>query len=64
MTAMTWGGEVLARLRDETLEAIELAIAPVLSQHRNAIFLNEPLFRRIEHLHRQRDALTISTTRP
>lgn len=35
---------------NEALEAIEMAIAPVLAQHRNSIFQNEKLFRRIEHL--------------
>jgi peptidyl-dipeptidase Dcp len=38
-------------------EAIEREVAPVLARHRSAILLNEALFRRVDDLHRRRDAL-------
>jgi peptidyl-dipeptidase Dcp len=44
---------------DDT-EAIEREIAPVLARHRNAIMLNEPLFRRVDDLYVQRDSLGLS----
>jgi peptidyl-dipeptidase Dcp len=38
----------------EALEAIERDVAPLLAKHRSAIYLNEPLFRRVDALkHRQ-----------
>jgi len=35
---------------NEALEAVERDIAPILAKHRSAIFLNEPLFRRVDAL--------------
>ncbi|ACK52571.1 Peptidyl-dipeptidase Dcp [Methylocella silvestris BL2] len=42
---------------DETLEAVERDMAPILSRHRSAFFLNEALFARVAALHAQRDSL-------
>ena len=42
---------------DETLKAIEREMAPVLSKHNSAIYLNDPLFRRIDAVKTKRDAL-------
>src|SRR5688572_16106698 len=42
---------------NEALQAIEREMAPVLAQHRSAIFMSEPLFRRVDELHRKRAAL-------
>lgn len=39
------------------LQAIEREIAPVLSRHRSAIFMNPALFARVDDLHRRRDSL-------
>ncbi len=45
---------------DDTLDAIERDIAPVLSRARSAIYQNEKLFRRVEALHAQRDTLGLT----
>lgn len=45
---------------NEAIEAIELAIAPILAKHRNAIYLNEELFRRIEDLHARQATLGLT----
>jgi peptidyl-dipeptidase Dcp len=45
---------------NDALEKIELEIAPVLAKHRNAIYLNEPLFRRIEDLAKRRAELGLT----
>jgi peptidyl-dipeptidase Dcp len=42
---------------DETLKAIEREMAPVLSKHNSAIYLNDQLFRRIDAVKTRRDAL-------
>jgi len=42
---------------DETLKAIEREMAPVLSKHNSAIYLNDGLFRRIDALKTRRDEL-------
>ncbi len=42
---------------DDTLQAIEREMAPRLSKHASAIYLNEALFRRIDALWARRDAL-------
>jgi peptidyl-dipeptidase Dcp len=44
----------------DALEAIELAMAPLLAQHRNAIHLNEALFRRIDNLKARQDELGLN----
>jgi peptidyl-dipeptidase Dcp len=45
---------------NDRIQAIELEIAPRLAQHRNAIFLNEALYRRIESLYERRDAMNLT----
>jgi peptidyl-dipeptidase Dcp len=45
---------------NDELEAIERGIAPRLARHRNAIFLNEALFRRIAALKEREDELELS----
>ncbi len=42
---------------NEALEEIERDVAPILSRHRDTIFLNEALFRRVEALVAQQDQL-------
>jgi peptidyl-dipeptidase Dcp len=42
-------------------EAIEREIAPVLARHRNAILMNEALFRRVDDLHGRRDSLGLDS---
>jgi peptidyl-dipeptidase Dcp len=44
---------------NDALQKIEREIAPVMARHRNEIFLNEKLFRRIEDLHKRKDALAL-----
>ena len=39
---------------NDAMQAIEREMAPVLAKHRNAIFMNEPLFRRVDALHAAR----------
>ncbi len=45
---------------NDGLQAIEREMAPRLAKHRNAIFMNEALFRRVENLHGVRDRLGLS----
>ena len=45
---------------NDELQAIERSIAPVLARHRNAIYLNEALFKRVDALHRDKDKLGLS----
>jgi peptidyl-dipeptidase Dcp len=45
---------------NEALQAIEREMAPVLAKHRNAIFMNAALFRRVDALHRRKDTLGLS----
>ncbi|HWT29578.1 MAG TPA: M3 family metallopeptidase, partial [Propylenella sp.] len=45
---------------NDALQAIEREMAPRLAQHRNAIYLNEALFRRVDNLAQRRDALPLS----
>jgi peptidyl-dipeptidase Dcp len=44
----------------DAIQAIEREMAPRLAKHRNAIFMNEPLFRRVETLYGRRDRLGLS----
>ena len=46
---------------NDALQAVEREIAPVLAKHRNAIFMNEKLFRKVDALHGQRDALGLTS---
>ena len=42
---------------DETLQAVEREIAPLVARHWNAIYLNPALFARVDALYRRRDQL-------
>ncbi|HEX2726845.1 MAG TPA: M3 family metallopeptidase, partial [Beijerinckiaceae bacterium] len=42
---------------NDALQAIEREMAPRLAKHRNDIFMNEALFRRVEAVHDRRDTL-------
>jgi len=42
---------------NDAIQAIERDMAPLLAKHRNSIFMNEALFRRVDALHRERDDL-------
>ena len=48
---------------NDALQAIEREMAPILAKHRNAIFMNEALFRRVEALHVRRQAIGLSPRR-
>jgi peptidyl-dipeptidase Dcp len=45
---------------NDALQGIEREMAPVLAKHRNAIFMNEALFRRVDALHRRKAELGLS----
>lgn len=45
---------------NDALQAIERDMAPLLAKHRNSIFMNEALFRRVDALYRQRDSLGLN----
>jgi peptidyl-dipeptidase Dcp len=72
VTAMELAGQTLRRVSavffnlcgtdgNEETEAIEREIAPVLARHRTAILMNEALFRRVDELHRNSEALNLSS---
>ena len=44
----------------DALQAIEREISPLLARHDNQIYLNEPLFQRIDDLHRRRHELGLT----
>jgi len=46
---------------DDTLDEIERDIAPLLSRHNSAIYMNDALFRRVETLHAQRETLGLTS---
>jgi peptidyl-dipeptidase Dcp len=46
---------------DDALLAIERDISPRRARHWNGILLNEPLFRRIDDLHRRREGLALTS---
>ena len=69
--ALELSGSLLARVADvffnlagahtsDVLQAIERNMAPVLSAHESAVFLNAKLFARIRDLHRRRDTLKLN----
>jgi peptidyl-dipeptidase Dcp len=71
VSAMELSGQTLRRVSavffnlcgtdgNDATEAIEREIAPVLARHRTAILLNEALFRRVDTLWQDRDALGLS----
>ncbi len=45
---------------NEAMQAVERDMAPVLAKHRNAIFMNETLFRRVEQLYAARESLGLT----
>ena len=45
---------------NDEIQAIEREMAPILARHRNDIYLNEALFRRIEALEAEKDGLGLS----
>src|SRR5688500_10894880 len=45
---------------NDAIQAIEREMAPVLAKHRNSIFMNEKLFRRVDDLHGRRRDLGLS----
>jgi peptidyl-dipeptidase Dcp len=45
---------------NDALQAIEREMAPVLAKHRNSIFMNEALYRRVAALHDKRESLTLN----
>ncbi|QFU15276.1 M3 family metallopeptidase [Microvirga thermotolerans] len=45
---------------NDAIQAVEREMAPRLAKHRNSIFMNEALFRRVDALHRNRDDLGLS----
>ena len=45
---------------NDALQAIERDMAPVLAKHRNSIFMNEALFRRVAALYDRRDSLGLN----
>jgi peptidyl-dipeptidase Dcp len=45
----------------DALQEVERSISPLLARHNNEIYLNETLFRRIDGLHRQREALRLTS---
>jgi peptidyl-dipeptidase Dcp len=48
---------------NDALQAIEREVAPRLAKHRNAIFMDAALFRRVERLHGRRDGLGLDAER-
>jgi peptidyl-dipeptidase Dcp len=48
---------------NDALQGIEREMAPVLAKHRNAIFMNEALFRRVDALHRRKAELGLRPSR-
>ena len=48
---------------NDTIQAIEREMAPRLAKHRNAIFMNEALSRRVDALHAGRDSLGLDPER-
>ncbi len=68
IAALERSGQTLARvsnlfyvfastITDDALQAVERDVAPLLARHDNDLYLNAPLFRRIDDLHRRRDTL-------
>ncbi|MFC1457485.1 M3 family metallopeptidase [Microvirga arabica] len=45
---------------NDALQAIEREMAPVLAKHRNSIFMNEALYRRVAALYEKRESLGLS----
>ncbi|MBL0403424.1 M3 family metallopeptidase [Microvirga aerilata] len=45
---------------NDAIQAVEREMAPILAKHRNSIFMNEALYRRVEALYRDRESLGLS----
>ncbi len=45
---------------NDAIQAVEREMAPILAKHRNSIFMNEALFRRVDSLHAQRASLGLT----
>ncbi|UVF19410.1 M3 family metallopeptidase [Microvirga terrae] len=45
---------------NDAIQAVEREMAPVLAKHRNSIFMNEALYRRVAALYEKRDSLGLS----
>jgi peptidyl-dipeptidase Dcp len=54
-------GGLTASNTNDTLQAIQRALAPRLAAHRDAIFLNDTLFQRIKSLYDRRDSLGLDS---
>jgi peptidyl-dipeptidase Dcp len=70
--ALERSGQLLSRVQrvfggltssntNDTLQAIQRALAPRLAAHRDAIFLNDTLFQRIKSLYDRRDSLGLDS---
>ncbi|MBX2823029.1 MAG: M3 family metallopeptidase [Rhodothermaceae bacterium] len=70
LVAMERSGQVLDRVRrvffaltsantNDALDAVNTEMAPKLAAHRDLIYLNEKLFRRVEALYNERDRLNV-----
>ncbi|MEZ0172371.1 M3 family metallopeptidase [Microvirga sp. TS319] len=45
---------------NEAIQAVEREMAPILAKHRNSIFMNEALYRRVAALYEQRETLGLN----
>src|SRR3712207_2899629 len=45
---------------NDAIQAVEREMAPVLAKHRNSIFMNEALFRRVDDLYGRKETLGLS----
>ncbi|MDP8918331.1 MAG: M3 family metallopeptidase, partial [Pseudomonadota bacterium] len=45
---------------NDAIQAVEREMAPVLAKHRNSIFMNDALYRRVEALYQNRESLGLS----
>ncbi|MCB8819625.1 M3 family metallopeptidase [Microvirga rosea] len=45
---------------NDAIQAVEREMAPLLAKHRNSIFMNEALFRRVDALYQDRERLDLS----
>ena len=48
-------------MTDEAMQAVARTMAPILSRHRDAVNLDEALFRRVDAVHQARDGLGLDT---
>ena len=53
-----------ASLTSELLQAVERAISPRLAVHRSAVYLDGPLFTRLDRLHRQMGSMSAQSGEP